>query len=270
MSADDRHSPVRARVLDEAIAWQLLLDSGEAHPDDHRAFHRWYAAHPEHERAWEQLGGLDRHLARAANGPARNALLSGNARFKRRLRRLGGSALGLVLALGVGLGVANRYVPVRYLLADAYSATGEQRELTLPDATHVRLNSRSAIDVRFDGERRQVVLLAGEILVETAHGDPRPFVVSSADGDMRALGTRFLVRREEPGTRLTVLQSAVAARAETLSEERVIKEGQQVLILPQGLQASEAAPALAGAWAQGMLVVENARLADLVAELGRY
>ena len=241
MSADDRHSPVRARVLDEAIAWQLLLDSGEAHPDDHRAFHRWYAAHPEHERAWEQLGGLDRHLARAANGPARNALLSGNARFKRRLRRLGGSALGLVLALGVGLGVANRYVPVRYLLADAYSATGEQRELTLPDATHVRLNSRSAIDVRFDGERRQVVLLAGEILVETAHGDPRPFVVSSADGDMRALGTRFLVRREEPGTRLTVLQSAVAARAETLSEERVIKEGQQVLILPQGLQASEAA-----------------------------
>lgn len=60
------------------------------------------------------------------------------------------------------------------------------------------------------------------------------------------------------------------ARAETLSEERVIKEGQQVLILPQGLQASEAAPALAGAWAQGMLVVENARLADLVAELGRY
>ncbi len=199
MSADDRHSPVRARVLDEAIAWQLLLDSGEAHPDDHRAFHRWYAAHPEHERAWEQLGGLDRHLARAANGPARNALLSGNARFKRRLRRLGGS-----------------------------------------------------------------------ILVETAHGDPRPFVVSSADGDMRALGTRFLVRREEPGTRLTVLQSAVAARAETLSEERVIKEGQQVLILPQGLQASEAAPALAGAWAQGMLVVENARLADLVAELGRY
>ncbi|MBF3131165.1 amino acid ABC transporter substrate-binding protein, partial [Pseudomonas aeruginosa] len=75
---------------------------------------------------------------------------------------------------------------------------------------------------------------------------------------------------EEPGTRLTVLQSAVAARAETLSEERVIKEGQQVLILPQGLQASEAAPALAGAWAQGMLVVENARLADLVAELGRY
>ncbi len=33
MNADDRHSPVRARVLDEAIAWQLLLDSGEAHPE---------------------------------------------------------------------------------------------------------------------------------------------------------------------------------------------------------------------------------------------
>ncbi|MGV8783810.1 FecR/PupR family sigma factor regulator, partial [Pseudomonas aeruginosa] len=77
MSAYDRHSPVRARVLGEAIAWQLLLDSGEAHPDDHRAFHRWYAAHPEPERPWEPLGGLDRPLARAANSPARDALPSG-------------------------------------------------------------------------------------------------------------------------------------------------------------------------------------------------
>ncbi|MCR3766923.1 DUF4880 domain-containing protein, partial [Pseudomonas aeruginosa] len=51
MNPDERQTAVHARVLDEAIAWQLLLDSGEAHPDDHRAFHRWYAAHPEHERA---------------------------------------------------------------------------------------------------------------------------------------------------------------------------------------------------------------------------
>lgn len=52
VSADDYHLPIRARVLDEAIVWQLLLDSSEAYLDDHHAFHRWYTAHPEHGRAW--------------------------------------------------------------------------------------------------------------------------------------------------------------------------------------------------------------------------
>lgn len=207
---------------------------------------------------------------RAANGSARNALLLGNAYFKCRLCQFDGNALGLVLVLGVGLGVANRYVPARYPLADAHSATGGQCELTLPGATRVRLSSRNAIDVRFDGERRQVMLSVGEILVEATHGDPRLFVVSSTDGDVRALSTCFLVHREEPGTRLTMLQSVVTARTETPGEKHAIKEGQQVLILPQGLQAGEAALALAGAWAQGVLVVENARLASPVAELERY
>ena len=163
VNADDRHSPVRARVLDEAIAWQLLLDSGEAHPTITAPSTAGTRRIP-NTNAPGNSSAASTGTWRAANGPARNALLSGNA-LKRPPAPARRQRPGAVLALGVGSAWPTA-VPVRYLLADAYSATGEQRELTLPDATHVRLNSRSAIDVRFDGERRQVVLLAGEILVK--------------------------------------------------------------------------------------------------------
>ncbi|WP_263143775.1 FecR family protein [Pseudomonas sp. RIT-PI-AD] len=260
--------PVSAQVLDEAIGWQLCLGSGEADPQQRAAFADWHAAHPEHARAWAQLAGLDRQLAAASATPARRALLRATPTARR--LRLGGGVLGLLLAVALGLGLLERQRPLGDWLADEVTGGGEQRELLLPDRTRVRLNSRSALDVRFDAHQRRLVLRSGEILVETAHGDPRPFVVGTAEGDLRALGTRFLVRREAGATRLTVLQSAVAAQPAAAGTERIVPEGQWVLMHADRLEPSQPAPLAADAWSHGMLVVENQRLGDLLDALGEY
>ena len=76
-STDDR--PVSDRVLDEAIAWQVLLDSGDA-SDEHRAcLIRWLEADTDHARAWRQLGLLDHglhDLPRDAAAPLRETLIT--------------------------------------------------------------------------------------------------------------------------------------------------------------------------------------------------
>lgn len=263
--------PVSLRILDEAISWQLRLGSGEARPDDEAAFAHWHAAHSEHARAWSQLGMLDRSLASAGPKPARNALLRSPREARQKVRRIAGTGLSLLLVGALLLGVGNRYTPVRYAFSDLVTGTGEQRELRLPDNTLLQLNSRTAVDVRFDAEERRIVLRSGEIMVETAHGDSRPFIVETDDGRLRALGTRFLVERDGgDGTLLSVLQSAVAARPEQLSDEKVISQGQHVRVRPDGLGPVEANSVTADAWTHGMLVVDNVRLADLVARLSRY
>lgn len=262
--------PVSLRVLDEAISWQLRLGSGETRPDDEAAFSRWHAEHSEHARAWSQLGMLDRNLAGAAPLAARNALLRSPREARQKVRRLAGTGLSLLLVGALALSVGNRYLPVQYAFSDLLTGTGEQRELRLPDNTLVKLNSRTAVDVRFDAEQRRIVLLSGEILVETAHGDSRPFIVETRDGRLRALGTRFLVERDgEDGTLLSVLHSAVAARPEQREEEKVIAQGQHVRVRPDGLGPVEANSAVADAWTRGMLVVDNVRLAELVERLSR-
>ncbi|WP_233282008.1 FecR domain-containing protein [Pseudomonas mangiferae] len=260
--------PVSARVLDEAIGWRLCLDAGDADGQAQADFAAWHAAHPEHARAWAQLAGLDRQLAPASAAPARRALL--RARPMARHLRIGGGLLGVLLVGVLSLGLLERQRPLSDWLADELTLGGEQRELRLPDQTRVRLNSRSALDVRFDAQQRRIVLRSGEILVETAHGDDRPFIVATADGDLRALGTRFLVRREADGTRLTVLQSAVAARPAAGGDARIVTADHQVLMHADRLEASHAAPVGADAWSRGMLVVENRRLGDLLATLGEY
>jgi transmembrane sensor len=259
--------PVSAQVLDAAIAWQLSLDSGN--PVEREEFAKWHAAHEEHARAWRQLGMLDQRFS-VASGPARTALLQSRESIRRRVRKLGSGVASIVAVIGLALFAGDRYLPIDYWLADQRTAIGEQRTLRLTDGTLINLNTHSAVDVRFDEKQRLIILLEGEILVETGHGDTRPFIVETREGSMRALGTRFLVKREEEGTRLSVLKSAVAAHPGASAEEQILREGQQVLMGSNGLGPIVALTLGADAWTRGMLVVDNTRLEDLVHELGRY
>lgn len=261
--------PVSASVLDAAIAWQLCLDGGNGSAAEHAEFARWYGAQEEHARAWRQLGMLDQRFSVAA-GPARSALIKSREGLHRRLRKLGSGLASIALVCGLGVFVGDRYAPLGYWLADQRTATGEQRTLHLSDGTQIELNTHSAVDVKFDEKTRRIVLIDGEILIETGHGDARPFIVETREGAMRALGTRFLVKREEAGTRLSVLQSAVAAQAQEHPREQVFNAGQQVLIRRDGLGSQQALTAGADAWTRGMLVVDNVRLGEVIGELARY
>ncbi len=205
-----------ARVLDAAIAWQLSLDSGDGSAVEREEFSKWLASNEEHARAWRQLGMLDQRFG-VASGPARAALLQSREGIRQRVRKLGTGLASIALVCGLALFAGERYVPIHYWLADQRTATGEQRTLKLADGTQINLNTHSAIDVRFDEKRRLIVLQEGEILVETGHNDARPFYVQTRDGSLRALGTRFIVRREDDATRLSVLQSAVAAQPRSIA-----------------------------------------------------
>lgn len=276
--------PVPADVLEAAIAWQLRLEDDPAAAGTLRAWRDWMAAHADHARAWHQLGQIGQQwdaLAQLAPGPAARAALLGPGKGGR--LRAAGTALGLVAAVLVGMVVLDRFQPVGQLLADHRTGTGERRTIVLPDRTVLHLNTRSAVDLAFDGEVRAIRLREGEIAVETSHANAqerRPFVVVTPNGSLRALGTKFTIRRldGEGGTHLTVTQSAVAARpagcaaapAEPCAGERIVPEGQAARLHDGRVSVPEAAAPEADAWKDGMLVVENQPLVEVVATLARH
>lgn len=262
-------SPVSNKVLDAAIAWKLCLDDSPGVPEQRSEFLRWHAASEEHARAWRQLGMLDQRFS-AAVGPARKALLQSRVSLRRRVGTLGGGLASVLLVAALVLQLDAPSLAPGYWLADQRTATGELRTLRLEDGTLLSLNTHTAVDIDFEGSQRVIVLHQGEISVETGHDDLRPLLVRTDDGRLRPLGTRFLVKREAQGTRLEVLQSQVAAMPSNRADEQVLAAGQQVMMTATGLSQISPVAAGADAWTRGMLVVDNVRLADLVAELGRY
>ena len=202
--------------------------------------------------------------------PARNALLNARNGVQQRARKLGSGLASIALVCGLALFAGKNYLPIDYWMADQRTATGEQRQMRLADGTLLNLNTHSAVDVRFDNSTRRIILQEGEIMVETGHGDPRPFIVQTRDGSLLALGTRFMVKREDDGTRLSVLQSRVQAHPEDSVEQTIYSEGQQVLMHRDRLGQMYAVSPGADAWTRGMLVLDNVRLGDMVGELNRY
>ncbi|KAF1061133.1 MAG: Protein FecR [Pseudomonas citronellolis] len=132
------------------------------------------------------------------------------------------------------------------------------------------LNTDSALNVRFDARQRLLLLERGEILLSTAH-DARPLRVRSHEALFEALGTRFVLRQERAETQLSVEQGAVAIAPLDLEHGSTVAEaGQRFRVTRHGAQAIEQQSMDSAAWADGMIVTRDMRLADFLAEIGRY
>lgn len=249
-----------------AAQWLSLLHSGEASETQRQACDAWRDADPGHALAlsrleilWGRFDGLpasrSRKTLERVLAPKRQARV--------------GSALALLIAATLAWQGLHQ-APV--WLADQRTAVGERRTLMLEDHSQLQLNSDSAVDIEFDGQRRLIDLRRGELWVEVAKDPQRPFVVRTEQGTVTALGTRFLVRREDGQTRVTVLESAIAAQpAARSSTPARVAAGQQATLYGdhvEGLQTiGSADPA---SWTRGVLTVDDRPLLDVLDELARY
>ncbi|WP_043447254.1 FecR family protein [Halotalea alkalilenta] len=270
MSAMNTGGEREEAALEQALGWMVRLSSGSADAQAFEECLRWRRSDPLHERVWQRLAAIDGELGNdRLDAGATNAALDGLERArKRRMLLKGGAALAMLGVAGDG------WSPPSWQRLWADQRTGRApRALSLPDGSRLMLGPRSAIDLRFDDRRRQVRLLDGAVMVETA-ADPRarPFEVISQDGALRPLGTRFWVTRwdDDSKTRLDVEEGAVEVSARFGGERRVIEAGQGARFDAFGALSLEALDPQAIAWTEGRIEAQNRRLDDFLRELARY
>ncbi|WYX33500.1 FecR domain-containing protein [Achromobacter xylosoxidans] len=182
----------------------------------------------------------------------------------------------MLLASAGGAGwLAYRDDTWRGWTAQYRTAVGARREVMLADHSRIVLNAATAMDVLFDARQRLIALHAGEILVETSP-DPapvaRPFIVRTREGSITALGTRFVVRRDDGVSTVQVLDGAVrvAPRGATSDRARQVPAGMSLRFgngIDEGLAPVAGDPS---AWQRGMLQVDGMPLRTFLAELQRY
>lgn len=260
----------KASPLDMAIDWMVLLRSGESTADDNARHRAWHGADPRHAEAWAQVSGaVQRSVTPLRDSGARQAPALQAALLRRPRRRV----LRDVLALA-GIGVATGWlvkeqVPVRALLADLRTGTGERRTLLLPDGSQLTMNARSAVDLAFSTGARVLRLREGEIIVSVSPDAARPFEVQGTHGSVRALGTRFLVRQREERTLAMVLEHSVRVRTRQ-GEERTLQAGESALFNDASIGATETGRSGLASWERGMLVADDQSLGEVVDALRPY
>lgn len=259
------------------------MRSEHASPGEAERFRDWLRADPRHRRAYEQMQALWIELGELRDRfPVEDYRGTDTVGETRRSHRAAwyGSAAAAVLSVVIGgaillsagteshPGVTNRPQAVA-------TRTAEVRRVPLPDGSSVTLGGASAIEIAYTASRRCVVLLAGEAYFDVTANPARPFVVDVGDAEVVAVGTQFEVRRSSGGLRVAVVEGAVeisATRPHARGPRHVLAAQQKARLHVDGtwstlpLQFGERP----GAWREGRLTYDNARLGEVVADADRY
>lgn len=268
---DTSVAPLAPEIVRQAATYLVQLQS---FPDDSAtldACRRWREAHPQHETAWSQVCALIAlpGASEGMHGPSARSAIEHLASRRHRRKFL---TLGLTV---VGAGAVSwsfdRASPMRAILADYRSATGERRQIVLDDGTSLMLNTNTVIDVKEVGGQRRIVLWSGEIMVTSSkQPERRALRVDTRYGTVTPIGTRFSVRDTGDGHAHVALfegQLNVQSRdgsAIILDPGMSVNLGQSTISDPEALGLS------AGLWTRGVLLAERMPLGEFLAELARY
>jgi transmembrane sensor len=184
---------------------------------------------------------------------------------KRSRRGVFAMVAGVLALLGTGGGYTLlTRPPIRETLV------GEQQVVMLDDGTRVSLNTNSKVAILYSEDERRVRLDRGEAMFEVTKDPTRPFVVTSGDEQVRALGTTFIVRRESGKTAVTLLEGKVEVRGDAQAIA-VLAPGQRVTVTPtSGAALDRPSVEAVSAWRRGEVVFEDATLLEVAEELNRY
>jgi transmembrane sensor len=257
-------------VMADAAAWIARLQRADRTQATEAAFHEWLKD-PAHARAFARVGDLweiipgAAQLSAARAPPVREPLLR-----EPQVRRLLVAA-SVAASLAVGIAMYLAWLP-------AYrTAIGQQQVVTLADDTRVALNTDSHLTVNYSARERRVQLDRGEALFEVTKNKDRAFIVQVGDTEVRAVGTKFDVRRRDGQVIVVLLEGRVEItnRSQSLPKPVVVATltpGERLTFgADEGVAAVDHPNVDATlAWRRGEVMLDDTPLSEAVAEMNRY
>jgi transmembrane sensor len=249
--------------IDHAAArWFLRLQDHAVDEAERIRFQRWIAADPRHATAWHQIEAIW-----TGSLPLGTPMLAAEARAQRRgsrSRRRAVLATGLLGLVGAGAW----FGAPPGLLAQFRTGTGERQQVTLADGTQIHLDAETALSTRLDGDLRQVTLHAGHAFFEVPR-DPRPFLVTAADGAVQTATAGFDINMRPNSVTVTAASEMVEVRHGAAQAR--LGAGQALRYGPDGLTPARSIDlSVLRAWQHDQIFFQNALLRDVLNDLGRY
>jgi len=280
---------------EQAAAWLMRLDEGSIGLEEELELELWLEAHPANREALSSVARAWRMAAEAADLPgviaARADALKSMRDADRRASRA--SRFGrrqAVAALAAYLLLIVTAVFYLYPDGDTYrTGIGERRVIALADGSRLSLDAASAVEVRYDGERRALRLLAGRARFEVAKDPRRPFTVTASNRVVVATGTAFSVELLDAEMRVILYEGSVSVLEDGPANQaprHVLLPGRSrtpadrmltpstALIVPAGSSAPTRLEAVdmarSSSWEQGQFVFSDEPLGAAVERVNRY
>jgi len=268
--------PLQSGIDLDALARYL---GGTATPEDRTAVEAWIGVDPARQATVATLqAAWDTDARRLGAAYDVDAAWSRFETRRGRPRRSGRWHIAIAAAMvaaviGAGaawwLGRDVRSVAQAPAMREYVTPRGRRAVLRLLDGTEITLNadSRLRAPVSFAAGQRDVYL-EGEAYFSVVHDAARPFIVHTAGGAVRDIGTRFGVHAysDAERERVAVVEGAVALAGTPLRAGQVATLSRTGTIrVLRGARVTDEV-----AWTRGRLVFANVPLEEAAERLGRW
>jgi transmembrane sensor len=264
-----------------AADWAVRVQSADVTRDELLVLDSWLKADPKNADAYARVAKVGHLAMRLREHREEVARLAGYQRLRvaeraQRASRQPRRSIWSYVAAACLIVVLLVTFLLRSPPDNVYVAKhGEQRNVTLADGSHMLVNTESEARVRFDRKVRVVELPRGEAFFEVTKIPSRPFIVRAGNIEVRAVGTKFSVRRDAREVRVVVTEGRVrVSRMEGSAGSQDLSPGHALSVpaagqtlVPEQLAVNAERET---AWASGTVEFENAPLAQVVRELNRY
>ena len=307
-------STTNVRIEQTAAEWLVRLQEPDVTEADLIEWDAWLKADRRHRRAFDGLESVSAFIAREQSAlvdiplPSEDELRTDEYAGEQRIALLNDSSVGderltvqksgvrwamaatVLLAIGVAAWFAAESdwpsTPDSHLQV-VETRKSEHRSVELDDGSRIELGAASSLSVNYSGERRTIVLEAGEALFEVAKDPDRPFVVVAGTGTITAVGTAFNVRRDVNRVVVTVTEGEVevvqqAGATVRMPDDSITGEtsapvrqnlvvGERVEYNATGIaRLDDVAPEAATEWQNGRLRYRAESLKHVIPDVDRY
>lgn len=256
----------------QAAAWAARFDR-DLSAREEALLEDWLSGDARRLGAYARARAVAEHSRRAAG-------LAGGI-VERRPAPVSLSRRSLAASL-VALGVGGAAVATAVFRGPRFYETeiGEVRDVELPDGSRMTLSPLTRVGVRYRDDNREVMMEIGEALFTVADEMQRPFLITTDNVTVAAVGGRLLMKRLHPSSlEVTALDGTAQVRLDSDAPTR-LEAGQQLNLAQrraqtyariepaQSLNETEVERALA--WRDGQLAFHNDTLRDATVAFSRF
>lgn len=273
--AENNH---RAEAIEErAAAWLAKMDRADLNEAERAALEAWMSEDARHRVAWLRLHAAWSRTRRLSalkipldrkNRPVRRD------GFRKAMRKAGpmGQAAAGVTACALLL-AGGHFAQLQIWGQPHTTEVGGRMVLPLSDGSRVELNTDTRVRIAVNGLRRVVWVDRGEAFFSVAPDANNPFLVRSAGGHVRVVGTRFSVRRISERTVVNVSEGRVEVAPEGERDRVSARRGDRVVMMSGSADLVHLGGEAVDdelSWRQGRLLFRSAPLSQVAEGFNRY
>lgn len=149
---------------------------------------------------------------------------------------------------------------------------GKRTTVQLADGTNVWVNSGTELEFpsKFDGKTREITV-KGEIYIEVARAEDKPFYVNTDHFRVRVFGTKFNISAypECNEKSVVLVEGSVEVNADNY-DAMMLVPGEMYSITPSETGKTKVDVATYTSWKDGVLIFDKTPMSEVLEKIGRY